>query len=1128
MKNNNSQYFRVLLRFLLMLTFSVRAFAQSVEVGYVKEYNGTASKTPLSGVELSVKGAPSTVSGEDGSYELHFAVLKPGETVDYNDIYKSGYVIFNKDALKYWRISNSKKYFVIVMCKESAFRELKKKYYNIFDQSYKKDYEHQLAEINKKYKDDLISVEREKAEVEKRYKEKLSDINNYVELFARIDENEMDEKTALAIRYINEGNIVKGIEVYEELNLQRQVQMQLEKLRSGEKLVDIGQQMINNSVEDLLNLVNKLKQQIGFYNMGGSSYDKKRASTAESIILIYQKLNAITPNKYNEELGRWLCFLERYAEAAALPSRIGLYYHSIRYQVQVVKERTYLDSLRCFYTNAMNNPNASDSLKIYCEEQLKKIPDFGHRIENGDTIYVKILNNHTAAIYPLTPYCYNRVNSAVLKLPEKIRHNNKTYKIIGLAYDAFRNNINLRHVELPSTITVLGDHAFAECDSLQTIIMPKAVDTFGENPFPSTTHVIVPKDITHTDWIFFWLNILGNEKKYEEIKNLIVSLKQHKTFQKGDWPSSLDYYDGMSDWFLGDTLNAISTLKKRVDQGELPFAKLDLANIYNSSQDYVNAHRYYSLAMLDSVPQAFNNLAYLYANGYGVQRNLKKAHQLVDIAIYLSDGNMNYYDSKGEFYLMEGDTTTARTYYDRVNKTDPDFYRDNGDASLLYKSLNKPINKSPIINSLEKKNELAYYVKLVQTVSNLLYSQQIGSIQRIEYEEIVSIGIIAMHVLIKGKSFEELSRYPWQYLTTSICWAIKNELALRYEWYSYAYFDNYFLHRSHVEDENNKRKIVEFVYRLNYSLKDYIPSVNISMNDDVVKTLKKDVETWNESIEKAIRNLEKTHPGVGNMMRDFFDPSLSLSQVSKLMENKKIEAAINAIAQSFTYDQKTGLFLKKNGKLDKEIYTKDDLNYLISIAKIAAKLIDNNQSNSSLKIDYEELLSIGVLAIQTWLHTMSRDDFSKYDWKYFSIVILRAIQNELSIRYNWYKQFYKNNTFMEDLLRLDELEEKERAFTVKLLILRTCYNLMEISSNLFGEETDNKTLVKLRNEINIYHEAVDEAIEKLDKKIKTAIVELLNSTLPTNQILSEYHLSKEYINPLFDIINDYLKSKKHN
>ena len=64
-----------------MLTFSVRAFAQSVEVGYVKEYNGTASKTPLSGVELSVKGAPSTVSGEDGSYELHFAVLKPGETL---------------------------------------------------------------------------------------------------------------------------------------------------------------------------------------------------------------------------------------------------------------------------------------------------------------------------------------------------------------------------------------------------------------------------------------------------------------------------------------------------------------------------------------------------------------------------------------------------------------------------------------------------------------------------------------------------------------------------------------------------------------------------------------------------------------------------------------------------------------------------------------------------------------------------------------------------------------------------------------------------------------------------------------------------------------------------------------
>ena len=73
-------------------------------------------------------GSPSAVSDEQGRFELHFAVLKPGQAVKYNEIYKPGYILFNKEALEIWRISDNKTPFVVVMCREGEFRALKKKF----------------------------------------------------------------------------------------------------------------------------------------------------------------------------------------------------------------------------------------------------------------------------------------------------------------------------------------------------------------------------------------------------------------------------------------------------------------------------------------------------------------------------------------------------------------------------------------------------------------------------------------------------------------------------------------------------------------------------------------------------------------------------------------------------------------------------------------------------------------------------------------------------------------------------------------------------------------------------------------------------------------------------------------
>ena len=81
--------------------------------------------------------------------------------------------------------------------------------------------------------------------------------------------------------------------------------------------------------------------------------------------------------------------------------------------------------------------------------------------------------------------------------------------------------------------------------------------------------------------------------------------------------------------------------------------------------------------------------------------------------------------------------------------------------------------------------------------TNTLIKQYVGIVQKIarvehrripnhmiEYEELVSIGVIAIQTLIKDKTEEQLARYNEAYIGTAVRWAIRNELRHRYKWYT--------------------------------------------------------------------------------------------------------------------------------------------------------------------------------------------------------------------------------------------------------------------------------------------------------------------------------------------------------
>lgn len=83
---------------------------------------------------------------------------------------------------------------------------------------------------------------------------------------------------------------------------------------------------------------------------------------------------------------------------------------------------------------------------------------------------------------------------------------------------------------------------------------------------------------------------------------------------------------------------------------------------------------------------------------------------------------------------------------------------------------------------MQNKNKLQEYIDIVQKVAKVEH-RRIPS-HMVDYEELVSIGILAIQVLIKNKTPEQLERYNSAYIATAVRWAIRNELRIRYKWYS--------------------------------------------------------------------------------------------------------------------------------------------------------------------------------------------------------------------------------------------------------------------------------------------------------------------------------------------------------
>ena len=113
---------------------------------------------------------------------------------------------------------------------------------------------------------------------------------------------------------------------------------------------------------------------------------------------------------------------------------------------------------------------------------------------------------------------------------------------------------------------------------------------------------------------------------------------------------------------------------------------------------------------------------------------------------------------------------------------------------------------------MQNKNQLQEYIDIVQKVAKVEHRRIPAHM--VDYEELVSIGILAIQVLIKNKTPEQLAKYNAAYIATAVRWAIRNELRIRYKWYSLKHkADDEYEEDEAVEGmDMQKAKVREAVY----------------------------------------------------------------------------------------------------------------------------------------------------------------------------------------------------------------------------------------------------------------------------------------------------------------------------
>lgn len=275
------RYYRLGILLLSLLFGSIGHLTAQVEQrGLVLEYQGDQPKTPLSNVSIAAKDAGNVMSQEDGAFTLQFRTLHAGSDIQMRRIEKFGYEVMNQEVVEQFRVgSKESRPIQVVMCSKVRLQQLRDSYRSVASKRYEQQLKLSEAEAEKLRQEGKLKEEEYNARLdalEEEYEEKLTQLENYIDKFARIDLSEVDAYEQQIVGLVQEGKFDEAIALYDQQDFPGKIKQSRE---ARQKLVDMKTTIAQAELaqaEENQRLRQSIDRQITLLRMAGGEENLKK------------------------------------------------------------------------------------------------------------------------------------------------------------------------------------------------------------------------------------------------------------------------------------------------------------------------------------------------------------------------------------------------------------------------------------------------------------------------------------------------------------------------------------------------------------------------------------------------------------------------------------------------------------------------------------------------------------------------------------------------------------------------------------------------------------------------------------------------------------------------------------
>ena len=226
------------------------------QLGIAYRYNGKKQRTPIGGVYVKVATSRNGVVSDkkNGQFVLKLDGLGMGDPLGMVTVSKRGMVVLNKDEVAKWSVQ--KKPLVLILCDANEFQKLKDRLVAIGRSQAKKKHKQELAKLEAMNAKKQLTLEQYYAKqdsIDKKMEHALARMDEYADLFARIDESEIDAVSQKAFDLFKQGHIDEAIDLFkknEQIAKIKKSIRTIEQAKEMRQLVDSVQTLAKRDIDE--------------------------------------------------------------------------------------------------------------------------------------------------------------------------------------------------------------------------------------------------------------------------------------------------------------------------------------------------------------------------------------------------------------------------------------------------------------------------------------------------------------------------------------------------------------------------------------------------------------------------------------------------------------------------------------------------------------------------------------------------------------------------------------------------------------------------------------------------------------------------------------------------------------